>query len=118
MVCSTNQETELGAEQVPHLRRILRCSNQQYQASLSFDKATAMRKEEMGLAKEEQARAPKTSKHDAQLALKLHAELCNMVCYKIPRSDEAPPKVVVHLHNAFNNGTLSAIDLEIKKCVL
>ena len=41
-----------------------------------------------------------------------------MVNYKIAPSDQAPPKLVVRLYNAFNNGTLCAADLSIKKYVL
>ena len=65
----TDEDSEPGATQAPQLRRILCRANQQHQAFLTFDKATARQKEEKRQAKEEQANHSKTSEEDTQLDL-------------------------------------------------
>ena len=113
-----DESTEPGASQAPQLRRILLRANQQQRASLTFDRATAQREADKIQARENQVNAATQHEQDAQLSLKLHVELVAMVNYKIPPSEQATPKVTVRLYNAFNNGTLCAADLSIKKFVL
>ena len=118
VVWTTNEAAEPGATEVPLLRRVVHRAKQAHQASLSFDKADAHRKEQKRLLKEEALGASKASERDAQRSLKMHNELTDMCCYKVAPSDQAPPKVVCKLHDAMISGTLCAADLELKKFVL
>ena len=118
VVWTTNEAVEPGATEIPLLRRVVHRAKQAHQASLSFDKADAHRKEQKRLLKEEALGASKASERDAQRSLKMHNELTDMCCYKVAPSDQAPPKVVCKLHDAMISGTLCAADLELKKFVL
>ena len=118
VVWTTNEAVEPGATEIPLLRRVIHRAKQAHQASLSFDKADAHRKEQKRLLKEEALGASKASERDAQRSLKMHNELTDACCYKVAPSDQAPPKVVCKLHDAMISGTLCAADLELKKYVL
>ena len=118
VVWTTNEAAEPGATEVPLLRRVVHRAKQAHQASLSFDKADAHRKEQKRLLKEEALGASKASERDAQRSLKYHNDLTDMCCYKVAPSDQAPPKVVCKVHDAMISGTLCAGDFELKKFVL
>ena len=118
VIWNTDENTDLRKVEIMLLRRVIRRANQQHQASLTFDKAEAQRKEQKRLLKEEQLSAAKASERDAQLSMKLHNDLMGSCCYKVAPSDQAPPEVVVKLYNALLSGTLCAADLELKKYVL
>ena len=74
---------KLRKVEIPLLRRVIRWANQQHQASLTFDKVEAQRKEQKHLLKEEQLSAAKASERDAQLSMKLHNDLTDSCCYKV-----------------------------------
>ena len=83
-----NKASEVGKVEILLLRCVIRRANQQYQSSLSFDKAAAIRKEQKRLLKEEQLNAAKASERDVQLSMKLHNDHCDSCCYKIAPSNQ------------------------------
>ena len=82
VVWTTNEAVEPGATEIPLLRRVIHRAKQAHQASLSFDKADAHRKEQKRLLKEESLGAAKASERDAQRRLRMHNELTDSCCFK------------------------------------